>query len=666
VIEKMQTWTAAAVRQRRRPVWPALLLCLPVVLAIAIIIPFRYAYEPSRDRGLNTKMSHPVPAYDLWGQSIGPEEASRKLATPEGRADLSAAHGAVAVDDELLSLGRTAFYTETFGNEIFLTDVLGIVDGPLTLTAFARALLQLGGKGTTNLQVVLPHEATVGGRFFPQGTVIDTGIDVPRGAYAPLGLAIKKVGASIKVGITCAACHSTLDPVSFEIVHGAPNNDLNAGWILAMASNSASFFVHADITSLDGFVTDDSATVRDSAGRLVKLPYPQALEDAVDAALLRWPKGNFDSMVDLVAAPTQIPSSFTFEAYPYNFSGGFAAGPFHGLSVQNNNVHALNSDGLTHVGASPMLFGIDSEVYLATVLQNAASSHYRYDPGSGRKPSEFFASIDPTPDAPALNEMVEMPTYPNATLIAPDGFWNSSRGRPIWQQVNAMSAWQNTLIPAPPPFAPGPAALARGKAAFQRAGCASCHLGSAYTNHRIVPIEEIRTEPARAAALRRTGATLVPPVAIAFDQKVPLPPQPRTIPVPTGDLDPEQIRLAFALDGSAGGYKVPGLLGLYWTAPYLHDGGVAVGERWESELGMPGTLAKGILPDPRQSLRALLDRTLRARVVAANDADADMRSMHVRGIGHEYWVDGAAGFDSSDQSALLDYLLTLTASNVRE
>jgi hypothetical protein len=33
--------------------------------------------------------------------------------------------------------------------------------------------------------------------------------------------------------------------------------------------------------------------------------------------------------------------------------------------------------------------------------------------------------------------------------------------------------------------------------------------------------------------------------------------------------------------GSNGGYKVPSLVGLYWSEPYLHDGGVAVGKRIE-------------------------------------------------------------------------------------
>jgi hypothetical protein len=630
--------------------------------AIVAFVPFRYAYEPAARSGLNANLSQPVPAFDVWGRSVTAAEAESRLATPEGRAELSPAQGAVAIDAKLLELGRDCFYRETFGNEIFLTDVLGIVDGPLTLASFVRAIVDLGGRGTTNLRVPLARDATVGGRFFRRGTMVDTGIDVPKGSFAPLGLAIRKVGLSFKVGITCAACHSTVDPATLDIVHGAPNNDLNAGALLAMASNSAAFFTHTGISSLEPFIRPGGATVVDSRGNVHGLPDVKALEDAVDAALLQWPRGNFDSMVDLVNAPTQLPSSFTFESYPYNWSGGFIAGPFRGLSVQNNNVHALNSDALTHVGASPMLFDIDSEVYLATVLQGAAAHHYRYVPGSGRKPSELFASIDPTPQAPALNEMVAMPTYPMATLIAPDGFWTSSPGRPIWQQINAMSAWQNTLVPPAAPITVAADTLAKGRAIFERAGCGDCHSGPAFTNHRVIPVEQIGSEPTRAAALRRTGATLVPPLAIAFDQKVPLPTTPRTLAVPTGDIDPDQIRLAFALGGSRGGYKVPGLLGLYWSAPYLHDGGVAVGPVADVDLGLAGTVGKNVLPDPVQSLRALLDRELRRRVIAANDADAGLRETHVRGTGHTFWVDSVSGFDANEQSALIDYLLTLNSA----
>jgi hypothetical protein len=73
------------------------------------------------------------------------------------------------------------------------------------------------------------------------------------------------------------------------------------------------------------------------------------------------------------------------------------------------------------------------------------------------------------------------------------------------------------------------------------------------------------------------------------------------------------------MNNSAGGYKVPSLIGLYLTAPYLHDGGVAASAsalKQEQDgqfavanpdgLGMAGTLMQNILPDPQASLRLLV------------------------------------------------------------
>jgi hypothetical protein len=96
---------------------------------------------------------------------------------------------------------------------------------------------------------------------------------------------------------------------------------------------------------------------------------------------------------------------------------------------------------------------------------------------------------------------------------------------------------------------------------------------------------------------------------------------------------------------------------LYWTAPYLHDGGVAVGPEPATQLGMVGTLLRGILPDPANSLRALVDREQRQRVVDANQSSAALQAMRVLGIGHEFWVDATAGFHQREQDALVHYLL---------
>lgn len=103
---------------------------------------------------------------------------------------VSAKHGAIVVDKQLLQLGREVFYKETFGNEVFLTDIMGIVNGPLTMTNIAKAIIALKGKGTTNLQVELAEDVIIGDRTYKKGEKIDTGIDVPKGSFLPLGMPV--------------------------------------------------------------------------------------------------------------------------------------------------------------------------------------------------------------------------------------------------------------------------------------------------------------------------------------------------------------------------------------------------------------------------------------------------------------------------------------------
>ncbi len=149
------------------------------------------------------------------------------------------------------------------------------------------------------------------------------------------------------------------------------------------------------------------------------------------------------------------------------------------------------------------------------------------------------------------------------------------------------------------------------------------------------------------------------PTCIRLNTPVPLPNGARALKVPTDLFDKEQIKLAFAHGDSEGGYKVPSLIGLYWTAPYLHDGGVAVGKDAKTQLGVTATLMKGIQPDPTNSIRALVDKKLREQVVNANRSSKDLQSVHVQGIGHEFWVDSSTGFTEKEQEALIKYLLSL-------
>jgi hypothetical protein len=371
-----------------------------------------------------------------------------------------------------------------------------------------------------------------------------------------------------------------------------------------------------------------------------------------------WPRGNFDSLTDMKADPTQNPVSFTWGNHPYGWSGNFMAGPFRGLTSQNNNVHALNSDSLLLADSSPTLFDMDKEIYLAVLLENAASTAYRFEPSRPQRPSEFLASVIGPKGGPGLNEVVLPPTYPKGTILSPDGTLTSAPGYRFWEQNNAMAAWQDTIVPPRARMSVDDLAKDLGRQVFQQAGCAACHSGPFLSNHSVVPASDIGSNPARSLALAKTELNFTAPVIFSFDTLVPLPAHPRTLPVPTGNLDPKQVDLAWAHHGSGGGYKVPSLVGLFWSAPYLHDGGVAVGKDENEELGLPGTVEANHVPDPFNSLKALLDRTLRARVVAANEASPSLRRMNVEGVGHNYWVDSQSAFTDPQQRALIQFLLT--------
>jgi hypothetical protein len=609
-----------------------------------------YAYLPRASKVLNPEDFASAPAYDLWGRRVSAEEAPNLDARL-----LSPSSGAVRIDEETLRLGREVFYQETYGNEVFLTDILGLLDGPLPIWQYAAAILKLRGQATTNLRVAIARDATVGGRQFREGELIDTGLDVPAGVLLPLGLKVKFGDFRLKAGLTCAACHSTVDAATGKVIHGAPNRDLNTGLLIALASNSAAYFPHASRDALNAALKASGPTVVGGDGQPASIPNAEVLEDGVDRVFLHWPPGFFDSTIDLVANPTDTPDSFTRDAHPYGFSGFASVGPFRGLAAVSNNMHAQNADSLSQASASLALFDLDSEAYLAAILQRAARAKYRYDPASGRPPSAFFASVDPTPGAPGVNEIVPPPTWPRRTYVAPDGVTVGSPGRYFFEQNNAVAAWQNTL--SPPPLArPNPRAE-EGAAVFERAGCRACHDGPAYTNHRVIPVDEIGTEPTRAAAFKRTEAVFAPPVLYTFDTPIPVPKDAKAMPVPVSGF-PEDRFNGWAHGPSRGGYKVPALVGLALSAPYLHDGGVAVGAD-PKVVGVRATRGSRVTVDPANSLRALLDRALREQVIDANVNDPALAAMHIRGEGHAFWVDLEAGYTVEEQQALIDFLLSL-------
>ncbi|MEH7334613.1 electron transport protein [Neobacillus drentensis] len=639
--------------------------CFGVFLAVIFVISEPvYAFIPSKDQIVQpekvaSQKDEDQPAFDLWGRTFSRKEAHDLLKTAKGRELLSPKNGAVKIDQALLHLGKKSFYEETFGNEVFLTDILGAFNGPLTIENFQKAVKGLNGKGTTNLQVELAETVTIGRKTYKKGTKVDTGFDVAKGSNEVLGLPMVRSEGRLKVGLSCAACHATVDPINKKVIEGVVNTDANFGLLLALGTNTTAYFARTEIASLKDYIRNLDKTVVTSEGKKEPLPDPKALEEAVDDSVIKWPKGNFDITSDFISNPTQIPDSFTLGDHPYSWSGFAMAGPFKGLSALNNAVHAQGSDLTTIADASRALLGIDKEVYLGTQLQNSANRKYRFVPNKGLKPSEFFAQVDPTPEAPGVSKAITLPTYPRSSLVSPNGLIVSSPGTNVGEQNNAMSAFQNTFVPPKAPIKITDGERRLGQQVFSRGSCITCHAGSFYTNNKIIPVEKIGTEPSRAIGLRKAGEFLTEPLIYSPDTPVPVPKYALVLKVPTGGFDPNQIKLAFGIGKTKGGYKVPSLIGLYWSSPYLHDGGVAVGANAKNQLGIAGTLNKGVLPDPYNSLRALVDKNLRSQVVKVNESTESLRKSNVTGQGHEYWVDGSTGFSQQEQDALIKYLLTL-------
>lgn len=658
------TWT------RWRPILILLALIIPIAF-LAFRIEIAFPATPSVNNTF-TPLTQPAPqeigSFDVLGNAINKEEATRLLQTDEGQKQLSPENGAVAVTEDLLTLGRKAFYSETFGNEVFQTDVVGALDGPINPVTMTKAIARLGGKPTTNLQIPLDEDVTIGGRTFKKGTLLNTGLDVPARSLVPLGMRLSIGNGKLRAGITCALCHAAVEPKTGRILEGAPNNDVNTGLVLAFATNSAAMFRQTDVNPTQ--IPPGEHTYIDANGQESRLPDAKALEDAVDAKLLTWPPGNFDSTGTLVNNPSQIPSSYTFGAWPYGWSGHAAIGWFHGLTTLNSNVHGTNSDGTAGADASLPLLGIDKETYLGVLLQNAANPAFRLPDGA--KPSEFFDKIDPTPGEPAINQVIRMPGYPKGSPFILDGLMANSPGMPVGEQLNGMSAWQNTLAP-PPNQTTDVASVERGAAVFNRAGCVECHSGRYFTNHDVIAQNEVGTQPSRAPTLAPFARSFTEPQTYPNSVSAPVPPDSPVLSVPTDITPPKAMGLAFGINNPAGGYKVPSLIGLYVTAPYLHDGGVAAGaealkqddssDRFtvanSEQLGMAGTLLQNIQPDPGASLRVLVDRNLRESAIAANRANPNLQRSNVDGSGHNYWVDAEAGFTTQDQTDLIQFLLSL-------
>ncbi|WP_246275508.1 di-heme oxidoredictase family protein [Brasilonema bromeliae] len=522
---------------------------------------------------------------------------------------------------------------------------------------------------------------TIPFRTFPKGTVVNTGLKVEKGRNFPIGF-------TSKVDVTCALCHATLSDKS-ERLAGVPNGELAIPLLVALSPNTAAGFARLNFNPLDPQYKGNGKTILDSKNNLVELPDPNKFEQAFDDAVLDVPFGNFESSPDSINNTTQIPSAFTFKNHPYLADGQFAVGPFAGLSAINNAVHSSEINLLAASQLSAATLNIDPEVYIGTFLQNAVDPNLRLPEGNPVKPSEWLRQVAPNVTQAELEDQVPAPgtgSPPNLrpSLVTYNGLvFSPNTGNPddvasgtFLFANNAMSAFQNSLVP-PANRTPenrqalNTGSVRRGAKVFAQAKCATCHIAPFFTDNKIHPIEEIGTNSARAKSRLKLNDLLVPPQLYTFNTAVPITSNAEVLDVPTDGISDSPTTLPKGILPN-GGYKTTSLLGLSFSAPYLHDGGVAVragGLRVNengsftvvdpSGLGLTGTLSQGLPADPASSLRALVDRDLRALVVTANKAYPPLVRSNLDGTGHDFYVDRQAGFNPNQQTDLINFLLAL-------
>ena len=627
----------------------------------------------------------PLGYYDYFGKLLSPHEAAELVEkhrlNPRNPTSYQQV-GAVQITQDLIAKGEDIFFNRKIGDTFGLQRVFGFQQGiARILPEINTAIANLQGQPTANLQITLLNDLTLGSRTFPQGTVINTGLKVEKGGNFLQGF-------TPKIDITCAVCHATLSNKG-ERLAGIPNTELAIPLLVALSPNTSGGFARLKFNPLDPQYKGSGKTILDSQGNPVELPDPNKFEQAFDDAVLDVPFGNFESSPDSINNTTQIPSVFTFKNHPYVADGQFAVGPFAGLSAINNGVHSSEINLLAAYQLSAATLNIDPEVYIGTFLQNAADPSLRLPEGDPVKPSEWLRKVAPDPLSAELEDQVPAPgtgTPPNLrpSLFTYNGLiFSPNTGNPddiasgtFLFADNAMSAFQNSLVP-PANRTPengqalNKGSVKRGARVFAEANCATCHIAPFFTDHKIHPIAEIGTNSARAQSRLKLKDLLVPPQLYAFNTAVPIPDNAQVLDVPTNGISDSPTTLPKGILPN-GGYKTTSLRGLYLSAPYLHDGGVAVRAGSlkvaannsftvvdPSGLGLTGTLSQGLPADAASSLRALVDRELRGLVVKANQANPALVRSNLDGTGHDFYVDRQAGFNPNQQTDLINFLLAL-------
>lgn len=552
-----------------------------------------------------------------------------------------------------------------------------------------------------------------------------------------------------RLGLTCATCHFSLDvdwdgkadlrsAWSDQPTPGSPyrpehawpigNQDLKLGWVIALSKNPLAVF-----SVFSGALGGRTATDARAFGRWVKDYYrvnPDAVTREVVRGMLMQPRGFADDTPDGLFHAIQIPSLYTRGNHPYNFDGNFA-----NADDRNNGVWTIALDPtelvslcndrggtLGRLGLTPR--GIYNEFSAAELaeLQVARSPAVLFDPSARARLRDDILGV--SDGVPGLLDEKSVLLVPGLLFSIPDDVRkhvkNRKAGRnrspqsfggdaeqrstvlgyggvrvrtpPNIRDSDAMRAWvkryrvnpdellsQSVSLMLdsldPPPnhslwLAGKRALVERGHELFEAHGCADCHRGPFFTDNVIHPLEELGTQPARAEFGRLLQQFLAP----TYD--------PESGKATNGGL--------LELPGLRRvGYKTVTLRYVWGSAPYLHDGGVAVAPmpggppardlkshllRADTVHGTGPILGyreaapeSAYRADAALSLQALLLRSERKKVLKGNvapvlpipgtDRKLSAADLGIEGIGHSYFIDDEPGGD--DVTALVAFLLSL-------
>lgn len=233
------------------------------------------------------------------------------------------------------------------------------------------------------------------------------------------------------------------------------------------------------------------------------------MERQADAALRAWPPGRADTTPDGIDNPTETPAIVNLQDVgPYTWTGAFPES-----IAAHNYFFAVVLDPTTLATA-------EGRTFLRSTAGPAGE-----DLHSGYR--TLLSALDPGA------------TWPHVAA-KPGGFALFRGTNDIGFQVSrddldAVGAYLARILP-PPPQPVDQEAVDAGRRVFRAAGCNECHLEARKTVGRVIPLGKL---------------------------------------LPAGDhRSPgyEDALMAIAMRDEGAGYKVPQLLGLELTAPYLHDG----------------------------------------------------------------------------------------------